>query len=483
MPGPGSYDISASGITQPSTPSFSIGLKHSTPRDLTPGPGTYSVSQADNAMRKSSKGVTIGSKQPDHPSSETPGPGAYETQRVFELKPKPLSFSDRHTDLYEHEHLLTPGPTRYDPSLALKLSHDKSIPCVFKSGATPRGAFDDVSHTPGPSAYSVNDSMITPRASVACIGRKQSVNYDNHVPGPGSYDNVLEEYIKMTTPTSPAFTLHEKPEHGGPFDMHSATEYTSVGPGTYTIDKVINQGGLILPHAASFASRHGDPLEKEKQLTPGPGTYFKESKTAQTTPQYDPLGSKGCKVGIRYTDSTFITSQTGLGTYNNTSVGPGSYTPRSVTPRTPGGVLGSKHANLQKSLGDGPAKYNISAAAVATLPSSVRSCMHNGRANELDSPFTTRFNCSCTGGPGSYVLGEKLQNNRLRGARALISSDSSRGPCSGRLGPSIGIRYTRTRKQNMPGPGEYDIQSAPRGPSFSFRSRTPMAVGTGERMK
>lgn len=434
-------------------------------------------------MRKGTKGTTIGTKQSDHQPRETPGPGTYETQRAFELKPKPLSFSDRHTDLYEQEHVMVPSPTRYNPTLSLRLVQDKALPCVFKSGATPRGPFDDVAHTPGPSAYSVNDSMTTPRASVACIGKKQSVNYDNQVPGPGSYDNVMEEYIKMTTSASPAFTLHEKPDHGGPFDVHAATEYASIGPGTYTIDKIINQGGLILPHAASFAGRYGDPLEKEKQLTPGPGTYFKEGDSAQTTPQYDPSVAKGCKVGVRHTDSTFITSQAGLGTYDNAAVGPGSYTPRSVTPRTPGGVLSSKHANLQKNLGDGPAKYNISTAAAATLPSSAQPVMHNGRANELNSPFTTRFNCSCSGGPGAYKLGEKLQSSRLRGARALISSDSSRGSSSSRLGPSIGMRYTRMRRQNTPGPGEYDISSTPQGPAFSFRSRTPMAVGTGERMK
>ena len=441
------------------------------------------MSQADKLILKGPKGATIGTKRTDHQADESPGPGTYETQRTFELKPKALSFSDRHTDLSEQEPTMTPSPTRYNPTLSLKLARDKALPCVFKSGATPRGPFDDVSHTPGPSAYSVNDSTTTPRASVACIGKKHPVSYDNQVPGPGAYDNVMDEYLKMTKSASPAFTLHEKPEHGGPFDVHAIKEYASIAPGTYTVDKLVSQGGLILPHAASFSGKYSDPLEKEKQLTPGPGSYFKEGASTQTTPQYDPMGTKGYKFGIRPVDSTFISSQPGLGTYDNTDVGPGSYTPRSMTPRTVGGVLSFKHANLQRSLGDGPAKYNISNAVTATLPSPAQPTMHNGRANELNSPFTTRFNCSCSGGPGAYTLGAKLHGNRLRGVRALISSDSSRGSSSGRLGPSIGIRYTRVRRQNTPGPGEYDISSTVRGPAFSLRSRTPMAVGTGEPMK
>ncbi|EFO65346.1 Hypothetical protein GLP15_3246 [Giardia lamblia P15] len=378
---------------------------------------------------------------------------------------------------------MTPSPTRYNPSLSLKLVQDKVLPCTFKSSTTLRGPFDDLACTPGPLAYSVNDSMTTPRASGACIGNKQSISYDNQVPGPGSYDNVMREYIVMTTPSSPAFTLHEKLEYGGPFDVHAVKEYASVGPGTYTVDKLVSRGGLISSHAANLSSRHPDPLEKEKQLTPGPGSYFKEGTSAQTTAQYDPLGTKGCKFGVRPTDLAFISSQPGLGTYNNTAVGPGTYTPRSVTPHTSGGVLSFKHANLSRTLGDGPAKYNISSAITATLPSSPKPTMHNGRVNDLNSPFTTRFDCSCLGGPGTYALGEKLQGNKLRGARALISSDTSRGSSSGRLGPSIGIRYTRIRKQITPGPGEHDISSTPRGPSFSFRSRTPLAVGTGEPMK
>lgn len=435
-------------------------------------------------MRKGPKNLTIGVKPPDHHIQETPGPGTYETQRAFEVKPKALSFSDRHADPYEQERLMTPSPTRYNPSLSLKQVQDKVLPCTFKSSVTPRGPFDDLAHTPGPSAYSVNDSMTTPRASRACIGNKQPVSYDNQVPGPGSYDNVMKEYVELTTPSSPAFTLHGKLEHGGPFDVHAVREYASVGPGTYTLDKLVSNGGLILPHAANLSGRHPDPLEREKQLTPGPGSYFKEGAGAQTTPQYDPLGTKGCKFGVRPADLTFISSQSGLGTHDNIAVGPGTYTPRSVTPRTPGGVLSFKHANpLRKALGDGPAKYDISSAVTAMLPSSPQPTMHNGRANDLNSPFTTRFDCSCLGGPGTYALGEKLRGSRLRGARALISSDTSRGSSSGRVGPSIGIRYTRIRQQNTPGPGEYDISSAPRGPSFSFRSRTPLAVGTGEPMK
>lgn len=161
---------------------------------------------------------------------------------------------------------MTPSPTRYNPSLSLKQVQDKVLPCTFKSSVTPRGPFDDLAHTPGPSAYSVNDSMTTPRASRACIGNKQPVSYDNQVPGPGSYDNVMKEYIEMTTPSSPAFTLHGKLEHGGPFDVHAVREYASVGPGTYTLDKLVSNGGLILPHAANLSGRHPDPLERENSL-------------------------------------------------------------------------------------------------------------------------------------------------------------------------------------------------------------------------
>lgn len=503
-PGPGRYNDVNLDLTHPTEPAFTIQNRHELSVFETPGPNAYTLPPVGDQH-----GCLIASRYNSPKPPDSPGPGAYKPGETS-LSQQGFSFSDRHTDMYAFEHLGTPAPNEYDVSREDIGSAKGSVGFSFRSRIAGRGPFDMISVTPSPLNYNIEPKTKARVTQAETIGRRLPDAPIPEVPAPNQYPNVSETFLATQRPSAPAFTIGYRPEHGGIFD---SVPSSTIPPDAYNVDKMVPNGGKITVSAVSIAGRPKDLSLQEKSTLPGPGSYFPDDSIAsgsgascsqsntengkgsesslpsirpiQRTSTYDGAKQRGGKIGTRPPGNALIRGQNGLGLEDNARVGPGTYETNVSTLDKRGGTVSARHPLQEMTLGDGPARYNVRDLVNRIKPRAQAIPMLNGRSNDYEHPFTTKYTNNKLG-PAAYHLGTEVADaplqeysRELSSLRRLMHSDDPKASLCGRIGPSIGRRFREPRIRSTPGPGAYDLTALPSGPTFSMRTRPKIVVPIG----
>jgi len=222
-PGPGSYFLEVEenhnekGISLCGKPK-----PIKTDQELTPGPGSYSVTTKNTSkgVTKYGSGLRLDSLKPN---TISPGPAAYSIPDTI-LHPKSNAVAFKHAARLPSSSSLGPGPSKYNTreimvQPPLKITIKQRLPLLGKK--------ESVNGSPGPGHYSPAVAGIsgTPKIKKPYFSKTNK----SRLPGPGSYsisrDLGQEAGFKYQKPLSESISemLHE------------------VGPGSYNIESTVPQ--------------------------------------------------------------------------------------------------------------------------------------------------------------------------------------------------------------------------------------------------
>jgi hypothetical protein len=196
VPGPGNYDFNADALHL-KHPKFSFGkeLRGTDFSPKTPGPGQYDfkkyIGKEGPKITMSSKyktGLTKGD------NSFVPGPGQYNCINANKYRPKTPSYkigTGKRKGLYDD--LENPGPGQYGPDQATKLVRPKTP--SWKIGTSLRPNLGGEGNVPGVGNYNISQG-IGNGPKYTMVGKGNTGNYKNGVPGPGQYTGTNAIYVK-----------------------------------------------------------------------------------------------------------------------------------------------------------------------------------------------------------------------------------------------------------------------------------------------
>eukprot|EP00111_Clytia_hemisphaerica_P009304 TCONS_00027313-protein len=203
--GPGPACVGRLGLDN--GPKYSFGLKPGQRVDaFTPGPAAYTVH--DKSTRFGSDGspkYTLHSRTKQGNSFTTPGPAAYSTEKVKIFKqPTPPSYSfGSRTRFNKRDGSPAPNAYTVPPIFGSKTPTKRSAPAYVMTGRGRVGGFsEDLSKTPGPGTYKVNDpnSWKHRAPSYSISGRFMMPGDSTQKPGPAHYSPH-----KQRSGTGPSF--------------------------------------------------------------------------------------------------------------------------------------------------------------------------------------------------------------------------------------------------------------------------------------
>jgi hypothetical protein len=191
---------------------------------MVPGPGNYKEIDFKHVASKTTT-YSFG-KEPRMPGikSNIPGPGSYSDVKTEFFKSSAPKFSQQKSQKPKE----------------LFLNVEEGSQFYGQSTDGIRGAF------PGPGQYEVDPGLakVKPRTpSVVVMKSPKDINYNNKIPGPGSYDN---DTIKVKS-TKPKWSL-PKTNREDPFltEKNKKELQKAPGPGNYNFNSSIGTGRKVI---------------------------------------------------------------------------------------------------------------------------------------------------------------------------------------------------------------------------------------------
>ena len=431
--GPGAYDPIL--LPHNAAPSYSFGTARPTgatvagASDVAPGPGAYSVGDADAAVRPHPPAVTMGTAARLPPgdgihgaAGRTPGPGSYAVDSTLGLMGGAPAFTINATSRaaldapFAAGTAHVPGPGAYDTSSALAFlpgGATASIPFA----TAPR--FDTVKQATGgvellgPGAYQLPPLSPGPSAFMPTYHPADAP--PAALPGPGHYLAELDTIGKnsrsavFATAQPPAAPTSLDPGPGQ-YDAHLQFQRLHAGP-SVTIPAT--------SHLDDDATRR-----RHDANTPGPGQYdlqLSAGRSAIIPLAQRPSVAAGDVPGPGHYDPARYGEKHGAG--------PAAFiTGRHAEP--------SAHADVP-----GPAAYDGSRGDALVFEAAPKYTIPGRYADAASEDERRRP------GPGQYDLGSTLRDNGITIAQSSHPSDALK---------------------DVPGPGMYNVADAAQVPAHRF---------------
>ncbi|XP_064611346.1 ciliary microtubule associated protein 1A-like isoform X3 [Liolophura sinensis] len=178
--------------------------------DCSPGPAYYPDPNYTRVGRKGDPSYSLYSRPKDCAGFRTPGPGAYCPETVGPqayYSPPKYSFGTRHRNRQTDN---TPGPNKYTVPVALgrtPVGTKRSAPCYSLRSRSNVGHFaEDLSKTPGPGTYKVNDPNTNKlkAPSYSMTSRNTAPGDTTTKPGPGAH---FPENVYINKKQAPQFSF------------------------------------------------------------------------------------------------------------------------------------------------------------------------------------------------------------------------------------------------------------------------------------
>ena len=273
-PGPGNYNLRVP--SQLIVPSYRFG--HEKKGDMVfvytrfvPGPGNYEF-KADALPLRHPKFSFGKERRGINPSEKTPGPGQYEFARFIGKEGPKITISEKYKYVGKPGNFV-PGPGQYDET---NLNKYRPKTPAYKIGTGKRrGLYDDYEY-PGPGQYGPDKStnLVRPKTPSWKIGTSERPNLNGNekgVPGVGNYD------ISKGIGNGPKYSMVGKGNTGN-------AQNGVPGPGQY------NETNAIFVKNPSWkigTGLRGDDLRKAvREGFPGPGMYEYYDRTKIKAPEY-----------------------------------------------------------------------------------------------------------------------------------------------------------------------------------------------------
>ncbi|KAJ9459765.1 hypothetical protein DIPPA_11428 [Diplonema papillatum] len=484
-PGPGYYSVKeADADAKPSSQFTSRTTRMATKHSLTPGPGSY-VSHEPWEAGKGQGGSALAK----HPSQQqkpvqwvkvatapsipaTNQSYGYEEGAAGELiqgRPPVSGHSGRGTD--------TVGPAEYYPSDSVA-THTHRGALNFGKSRLPRNSHDvpkDTAARPGPGAYEVgstfsptvnadDDGQTKPTSAFASTTERQFIDYRQAaLPGPGTYPTRSSFKSKAAAMGAPGenwqafgLTVSNKPPR--PVDPQP-------GPGEYEAgfssfeQKLPPTVGPSQTPFASTSTRFSAPATTDKQ-TPGPG-YYTDGTTTATALSSTVHKRVSGRYGVFGTTSQRFPVQK-----ISKALGPGAYDPKlDIKPQEirrrdlRQAVFVSQVDRMPKQRNSG----NPGVGEYNSLPPAARP--PGGFV-----PIELRFKPSRPSGvpgPGEYTMEHGTVGSKMLGIPVITKHGLQRVQhgATDKAGNkrTIGdkaVRFPSSRRAVEPGPGQYDVRGS-----------------------
>ena len=273
-PGPGNYNLRVP--SQLVVPSYRFGHEKKGDMDFVhtrfvPGPGNYEF-KADALHLRHPKFSFGKERRGINPSEKTPGPGQYEFAKFIGKEGPKITISEKYKYVGKIGNFV-PGPGQYDET---NLNKYRPKTPAYKIGTGKRrGLYDDYEY-PGPGQYGPDKStnLVRPKTPSWKIGTSERPNLNGNergVPGVGNYD------ISKGIGNGPKYSMVGKGNTGN-------AQNGVPGPGQY------NETNAIFVKNPSWkigTGLRGDDLRKAvREGFPGPGMYEYYDKTKIKAPEY-----------------------------------------------------------------------------------------------------------------------------------------------------------------------------------------------------
>ena len=432
MPGPGQYDAATTVGTE--GPGYTIKGRYNDPRgDQKPGPGNYNPK--DEYVRHGTPGTVMGSGQRSKfgAKGDGPGPGNYDTSGGQHGPLFSFGSGMKGDNSLERRSKQLPGPGQYPAHTFMgKDSQGKSIL------GKPKDKRPD--ELPGPGQYQAHHKRNGPSYSIS---------------GHRTEDPVMKEKAKMPPPGTydgdDTAVRHKSPgvSFGGKPKVQMLRGDGMPGPGQYQLASTLDKKGV---HIA------GKTPEVIKERAPGPGQYeLKGDPKHKNAPSFSIGGVKG--------DGKIP---------GKDMPGPGQYySPE--RPQTGGFHFGSEQ---RKGLAN---KNDMPAPGQYTIPTRMGT---EGKSIVIAGRYEDKKDTNQVG-PGQYTIPSTNTGPKFSmgaGEKGFkVSKDASLGPSpgsydvSGKHHPGGVVFGTdkrdHSRKDDMPGPGNYAIPSTITQKGISIQGR------------
>jgi hypothetical protein len=338
--------------------------------------------------------------------NNTPGVGQYSLPNNFPSGPKyTISTKPNFSNIGK---FITPGPGQY------KTLKKSSSACYTIGTKLNHNSYLNSDKTPGPGNYNINENKIFRKSPSFKFGSEKRENFNINLnnPGPGNYNlgNII---------------YNKKPSYGfGKEKKGELPDEKFPGPGQYEIRDTSSGPKITIAQKLNYNQNEG-----KKDSNPAPGMYNIQNNT-----DFILHKSPSFKIGTSERKSLSNQENTPApGTYNTYIDG--------IKNKSPSWKIGSsKRDDLNpKDNFPGVGNYNISKGIEK------KKITMFGKGKDLynnDNP-----------GPGQYNLN---------------MNDMKKNP-SWKIGSSNrDDNFEKVVKENVPGPGQYDIKDNMNGPKFAF---------------
>jgi len=194
-------------------PAYPFGLKHGKfSNECSPGPCYFPDTRMTRVGKDGTPSYSLHDRPKTAPSFKAPGPGAYAPEKSGQsahYRFPAYSFGSRNKNRKSDQ---TPAPNAYslDPMLGKTTrSGKKQAPCYSMVGKSNQGAFyQDLSKTPGPSAYRVIDpeTYKNKGPQYSMTSRNNMPGDGTQKPGPGAH-SPEKVYVTKRQPSSFSFGI------------------------------------------------------------------------------------------------------------------------------------------------------------------------------------------------------------------------------------------------------------------------------------
>lgn len=260
VPGPGNYEYNAD-LLHEKHPKFSFGkeARGDSMRQRTPGPGQYDYK---HFIGKEGPKITMSAKFNNGPADGdtryVPGPGQYNDINTNKYRPKTPAYkigTAKRKGLYNS--CENPGPGQYRPDNYTNQIRPKTPAWKIGTGKRPDLNPGDRS-VPGVGNYNITKG-IGNGPKYTMVGKGNSGNFKNGVPGPGQYNNSNSIYKK-----NPSWKIGSSQRDD---DLKRVIREGVPGPGMYEFN---NNTRKSAPNYQFGREKRGNIQKSE---TPGPGQY------------------------------------------------------------------------------------------------------------------------------------------------------------------------------------------------------------------
>eukprot|EP00347_Sterkiella_histriomuscorum_P001802 403370622 len=292
MPDPTSYQPIQKNSSIPITLGMKLSIETASSKQITPGPGTYTITSGFQKFRNSMNESSSRASQMRYGQTESrsgtrqnllaknsPGPGSYlqSIDKIYKNERGTKFGSSIRKELTPQDIAEYPGPSQYLPNISLikksaanwklrQLIHDKS-----------QTSRNTVQPGPGEYEFKINSSSEVKQAPIVSMGKRldKSVNLHQANPSPLHYDPKMS-FVKMK---SPSVKIGSQPQR---ISLAEKGQLESPAPDTYfknvDLQKAINklkgkESGPQWSMGTSQRYQIGGQTTRDSRNIPGPGNY------------------------------------------------------------------------------------------------------------------------------------------------------------------------------------------------------------------